>query len=175
MPPAPPSRRAILQALAGLSAFALLPGCTGDDGPDTPGAGRGEPDPDLALLARAIIEKQDLLAAYETTLARHRQLGARLEPLRADHAAHLAALTDFRPLDPGAAPEPSASASPTGAAVPTERAAAVQALAAAELAAAGRRIGQCREARDPQLARLLAALGGSEAAHTTVLRSAGSS
>ncbi len=149
--------------------MAVTAGCTsGDD--DGPAA--DEPDPDLDLLARAVAEKQDLLAAYEATLTRHRPLAARLEPMRADHAAHLAELSGFRPNVPTAAP--SASASPIGAAVPADRENAVEALAQAELAAAGRRIGQCREARDPQLARLLASLGGCEAAHTALLRAGGS-
>jgi hypothetical protein len=44
-------------------------------------------------------------------------------------------------------------------------------LARAELSSANRRIGQCERARDRQLARLLASIGGCEAAHTAVLRS----
>ncbi|MBA3745809.1 MAG: hypothetical protein H0X00_23325, partial [Sporichthya sp.] len=115
----PPSRRSVLQ-LAGVTALTVLAGCTGgDDGPDTPGAKGNEPDPDLALLARAIGDKQDLLAAYEATTTRHPQLSARLGPLREDHAAHLAALTGLRSDLP--APEASASASPTGRTVAADR------------------------------------------------------
>lgn len=173
----PPTRRTVLR-LAGVTALGALAGCTGDDdGPDTPGAKANEPDPDLALLARAITEKQDLLESYLLTLAAHPQLAARLNPLGKDHHAHLAALTDVRPDVPTA--EPSATGSPgpssnPGPAVPTDRAEAVEALAKAELAAAGRRIGQCRSAREPDLARLLASIGGCEAAHTAVLRAGGS-
>jgi hypothetical protein len=159
----------------GLTAVALAGGCTaGDDGPDSPGADGGEPDPDLDLLARAIGEKQDLLDGYAATTARHAPLAERLAPMRADHEAHLAALTGFRPdlPAPAAVPSagPSASASPTGPTAASDRARAVEDLAAAEHTAANRRIGQCETARDPKLARLLASIGGCEAAHTAVLR-----
>ena len=159
--------------------MALAGGCTsGDDGPDSPGADGGEPDPDLELLARAIREKQALLDDYAAATARHAQLTERLAPMRADHEAHLAALTGFRPdvPAPAAVPSPvlsagpSASASPTGPTVASDRARAVEDLAAAEQRAANRRIGQCGTARDPKLARLLASIGGCEAAHTAVLR-----
>lgn len=174
MPPAPPSRRTVLYGLAGLTALALVGGCTsGEDSPDSPRAARA-PDPDLELLARAVAEKQDLLAAYEAALTRHPELTERLRPMRADHQAHLAALTAFRPevtaAGPTASASPAAAASPTAAATQTDRARTVEDLAAAEQASANRRIGQCETARDRQLARLLASIGGCEAAHTAVLR-----
>lgn len=154
-----------------LTAVALAGGCTsGDDDPDSPGANGAEPDPDLDLLTRAIREKQHLLDEYAAVTARHAQLTDRLAPMRADHEAHLAALTGFRPDLPAPAATPSASASPTGPTVAGDRAQAVEDLAAAEHTAANRRIGQCETARDPDLARLLASIGGSEAAHTAVLR-----
>lgn len=169
MPPVPPSRRDVLHGLVGLTALALVSGCTsGDHGPDSPGADGGEPDPDLDLLARAIGEKQQLVDAYGAATARYPQLTERLGPTRADHEAHLAALTSFRP--DVVAPTPSASAPSTSPPPPSDRTRTVADLAAAELAAANRRIGQCETARDRQLARLLAAIGGSEAAHTAVLR-----
>ena len=154
-----------------LTAAALTGACTSGDGPDSSGPNGGEPDPDLDLLARAIAEKQDLLDGYAATTARHAQLTERLAPMRADHEAHLAALTGFRPDVPTPAVAPSASASPTAPSVASDRARAVEELAVAERAAANRRIGQCETARDPQLARLLASIGGCEAAHTAVLRS----
>jgi hypothetical protein len=162
----------ILRGLAG-AALLSLTGCTGDDdGPDTPGGKDSEPDPDLELLARAISGKQGLLAAYEITLTRHPQLADRLGPMRDDHAAHLAELTRFRGDLP--APDPSASAFPTGTVAPMDRNEAVQLLARTELSSAGARIAQCESARDAQLARLLASIGGSEAAHTAILRRSGS-
>ncbi|GAA0631995.1 hypothetical protein GCM10009547_39750 [Sporichthya brevicatena] len=167
MPPVPPSRRQVLAGLSAVTAVWLLPGCTGDDGDDGPDAGRA-PDPDLDLLARTIADKQNLLAAYAATTTRHPGLAARLDPMRADHAAHLAALTSFRSDVP--VPEASASAVPTAPAVPADPQRAVTALASAEHSAAGRRVGQCEAARDRQLARLIASIGGSEAAHTAVLR-----
>jgi hypothetical protein len=178
--PVPPlSRRSVLQ-LGGVTALALLGGCTGgDDGPATPGGKGAEPDPDLALLTTAIADKQDLLDTYDAALSAHPPLAARIRPLREDHAAHLAALTAIQEKKTGRpdlpTSEPSATGSPRpssnpGPVVPTDRDQAVEALAKADLAAAGRRIGQCESARDPELARLLASIGGSEAAHTAVLR-----
>jgi len=154
----------------GLTAYPLVSGCTSDNDNDGSPGGGSTPDPDLQLLADGVATTQDLLAAYEATLERHPQLADRLKPMRANHAAHLAALTSFRPDLPTAAPGPDASASPTAPSVPPARDQAVEALAAAELAAAGKRVGQARNARDPKLARLLASIGGSEAAHTAVLR-----
>ena len=89
---------------------------------------------------------------------------------KAEHMVrHLAALTGFRSDVP--VPEASATAAPTGPAVPADAQRAVTALATAEHSAAGRRISQCEAARDRRLARLIASIGGSEAAHTAVLRS----
>lgn len=168
--PASPSRRAVLRGLVGLTAFPLVSGCSSDDDNGGSPGGGSTPDPDLRLLADAVSTTQDLLAAYEATLARHAQLVDRLKPMRANHAAHLAALTSFRPDLPTVAPGPDASASPSAPSVPAARDQAVEALAAAELAAAGKRVGQARNAHDPELARLVASIGGSEAAHTAVLR-----
>jgi hypothetical protein len=161
-------------ALTGFGALGVLSGCTGSDDHGS-GGGTGEPDPDLALLARAVADTQDLLATYDRALDAQPALAPRVRPLREDHAAHLAALTGFRPDLP--TPGPSASAAPSSTPtpdVPGDRDKALELLARADFAAAGRRIGQCRSARDPQLARLLASIGGSEAAHAAVLR-AGSS
>lgn len=173
MPPAHPSRRAVLRGTIGLAAFVLVSGCTSDDdgGSGAPG-GKDAPNPDIALVTKAVADKEDLLAAYEATLTQFAQLSDRLKPLREDHAAHLAALTTELDKLGGRAeqPGPSASASPTGPSVPGSRDQAVEALATAELAAAGRRVGQCRDAKSPELARLLASIGGCEAAHTAVLR-----
>ena len=161
--------------LAGLSALGLLSACTGGgDGKDSPGAKGNEPDPDLALVTQAIAEKQELLDAYQATAAAFVGLAGQLGPLQLDHAAHRSALTRIQeqkaggPVPTSAAP--SASSSPTPSPVAKNTAAAIESLAAAETAAAGRRIGQCRNARDPELARLLASIGGSEAAHATELR-----
>ena len=167
------SRRAALQ-LGGVGALALLSGCTGgDDSGGSPGA-KGEPDPDLELLAQAIQEKQDLLDAYEATTSALPGLTSRLSPLQLDHDAHRGALLRLQDSKTGGAPppsgNPSASTSPTSPAAPKNTDAALEALATAESAAASRRIGQCRSARDPELARLLASIGGCEAAHTAVLR-----
>jgi hypothetical protein len=158
-----------------MTVLAGLAGCTShDNGAKAPGADGAEADPDLALLAQSIADKQDLLAAYAATLDSHSPLASLLGPLQLDHGAHLGALRRIQAQKAGgpelSTPGPSASASPTGPLVPAKTDAAVEALAAVESAAAGRRIGQCRSARDADLARLLASIGGCEAAHAAVLR-----
>ncbi|MGQ0630217.1 MAG: ferritin-like domain-containing protein [Sporichthyaceae bacterium] len=166
-----PTRRSILAAGTGVGiAFlggGLLTGCITDDplgGPDqTP-----TPDPDVALRATAVTDKQDLVARYDATLVRFPGLGPTLTTARADHLAHLARLGgEPRPVT-SVAPTPGTSAPPVAA----SRERAVSELVAAERSAATRRLAQCVRAGDPELARLLAAIGGCEAAHAAVLGSA---
>lgn len=178
MPLVLPSRRDVLRGFAGITVAAVLTGCSRKHG-NSPGAAgpAAGPDPDLALLATVIADKSELIAAYDAAVARFPQLEDRVRPLRADHTAHLAALTGFRPDVPAATPTVPAAATPSApppAAGKGAQNAAVEDLATAELAAAGRRVGQCRAAADPKLARLLASIGGCEAAHTALLRAAAS-
>jgi len=156
-------------ALAGVVG---LSGCTYDPRPPEP-----PPDPDTVLRDRIVADKRALLASYDATARRHPGLGKRLAPLRADHAAHMAALgapepTSTGPATPGPA-TPTGSAPGAGAtapAVPAAPRAAVRALVAAEAAAAALRVRDCVAANSPDLARLLAAIGGCEAAHAALLR-----
>lgn len=161
-----PSRRTILLGLVGAAVLVTVTGCTSDEPPAGSGSGPGAaPDPDLALAATAVADKLTLVALYEASIARFGGLGGRLASLREDHSAHAQALATFA----APAPAESASPSPPAPAVPDDRDRALMALAGAETAAAGRRIGQCEAAGNPELARLIAAIGGSEAAHAAVL------
>jgi hypothetical protein len=146
----------------------LVTGCGADHdrGPTRPSP-TPAPDPDLALIRKVIEDKRALLARYAATVDRFPGLTGRLAPFRADHVGHLAALD--APPDPGPTASPSATPTPEVPAVPAERRGAARALAKAEQAAADRRVGHCVDARDRDLARLLAAIGGCEAAHGLLL------
>ena len=159
----------------------LVAGCT-SDGPSSPApTSPAPPDPLLAELA----DERTLIAAYDATMARHPALRARLSAVRADHAAHAAALvTALGPAAPpspapsGTTPAPSGtSPSSTGTAssatassspVPGTAVAAVAALRAAERAAASGR-GTIALTAPPDRARLLAGISASEASHVAVL------
>jgi hypothetical protein len=148
---------ALLLAVAGgcsrPGSSAGSPGARHEPGPGTP------PDPDAGLLVGLRSAELSLIAQYDAVIAQFPALSARLTAMRADHAAHLAAVG-------GSAPEPSPT--PTAGA-PGDAGQAAATLAGAERTAASARIGECRGAHDPNLARLIAAIGGSEAAHAALL------
>lgn len=162
-------RRTVLTgaALVGLvGAGAALAGCTSDDAGGPRPDGPDEPDPDLALAEAVRTDKRELLARYDAVAARFGNLAGRLAPLRADHEAHLLALTAAAPAGGfDATPSPT----PGQDAVGDNRGRALSALARVETAAADRRVGQCVSAQDLSLARLIASIGGCEAAHATIL------
>ena len=152
------SRRALLTA----AVVAPLAACTSDPAPPPP------PDPDDVLREQAVERERSLLREYDAVLLVLPDLAARLTPLRAEHAEHLAALTG---------PPPSGSASPTPAASapdvpavppPATAAAALVALVAAEREAAAGHGAAVLEA-SPELAALLASLSASESSHPVVL------
>jgi hypothetical protein len=140
------SRRALL----GLVAALPLAGCTGAQDPPPP------PDPDDLLRAAAVEREQALLRAYDQALLALPALAPRLTAVRAEHAAHLAALTDADPPSP----DPS---SPPPAVAPTARS-----LVEAERAAGAAHAQAALEA-SRELAGLLAALSASELSHGVVL------
>jgi hypothetical protein len=77
-----PSRRTVLVA----GALTLTAACRNRRSP-TPA-----PDPDDALRAAALEREQELLAAYQSVIARRPALAPQLRPLAADKAVHVAAL-----------------------------------------------------------------------------------
>jgi hypothetical protein len=181
------SRRTVLAAGG---AGVLLAACT-DGGPAAPVVTiPPAPDPLLAELA----DEHRLVATYDATLLRYPALRARLAGPRADHAAHVEALSRLlgpAAPGPGAAPgsgtpdatgsgttgatgsgTPDATASGTpgagAAAVPATAAAALVALRAAERAAASAR-GTAALTAAADRARLLAGISASEACHLVVL------
>ena len=142
-----------------LTLSACLPGA--DDEPT-------RPDPDLVLRRRAARQVGELVTSYAAVVTAFPQADAgqldTLRSLAAEHEAHVAALA-------GPAPTASPSGTPTAPAtpvVPSSRADALRWLAGLDRAAARRRTRQSRQA-GPDLARLLAAVGASEATHAAVL------
>lgn len=152
------SRRTLLRLPVAVG-LAVLTACHG--GRSTPVPLPSPPtDPDAPLRRRAVAAEVRLLAAYDAAQLRHPVLRRTLVPLRAEHAAHLAALG-------GAAPGPSrAPARPAA-----DAGAALRGLIAAERAAALARAGDCL-AGSPALAALLASIGASEASHAVLLSTA---
>lgn len=142
-----PTRRAVLAS--GL----LLPvaACTSSE----PAPVRPVPvDPDVALRAAAVARERGLLAAYDAALQQDPGRAERLAPLRAEHAAHLAALGEQEaPSTVSPAPAPT----PLGGDLATAERAAAAAHAEATAAAS------------PALAAVLAQLAASEASHPVAL------
>jgi hypothetical protein len=162
MDQAGPSRRAVLVG-AGLLAVAA---CSSGTEPEPP-----RPDPDLPIRALAADGVRRLVALYDAVSRAHPQLRAELAPLAAETAAHLSALEPpaTRPsASTGSSTTPSATASPD-VTVPAAAPAARTALVRAERREAGLRVTQLAAASSA-LARLLAAIGASEATHATLLR-----
>ncbi len=105
-----PTRRVMLTASAALPLIAVA-GCKGVGALATPPA----PAPDVGVLKAAIAGEQLMIARYEAVLAgaaqRARGLTAALDPLLAEHRAHLAQLRSSLFVPAGAAsPSPSRSA-----------------------------------------------------------------
>lgn len=164
-------RRDLLGAALGTAGLALVAGCTGTPPPrPRPSPTPTGPDPQLADLEN----EQALLAAYDATLRAHPKLADRLRPVRADHAAHAAALR--RLLTPAggrrrtsASPTPPA---PTVSPVPADPAAALAALRTAEQSAYAARTRACLAAATDRAA-LLGSIAASEASHGVLLGSPG--
>ncbi|GAA2717855.1 hypothetical protein GCM10010315_32310 [Streptomyces luteosporeus] len=148
-------------ALLGGGAAALLTGCSGS------GAGSGGEDSATAqrLKERAGQQSAALLAHYDATLAAHPGLAPRLRPLRAEVARHAEA---FGPGPGSPSPSAGAGAPPD---VPQDEKAALAALAEAERRTADTRTAALAAA-PPGLARLLASVAASGAAHAYLLTGA---
>jgi hypothetical protein len=131
--------------------------------------------PDQLVAQRVAAAEQALLAAYDAVTVAHPELAGRLASFRADHAAHLQGLV------PGATPSttPSdtspASSPPSGFAAarpplssPPASTAILHDLADLERTAATARLGDVATTSG-SLARLIASIGGGEAAHAALL------
>jgi hypothetical protein len=118
------------------------------------------------LADAAAVRERSLLAAYDAAVALVPALAERLGPLRAEHAAHLAALAV--PELPPPSSGPSASPSPAPQALPADPAGLLAALAGLERAAASAHADACVRA-GRGLAVVLASAAASEASHPVAL------
>jgi hypothetical protein len=153
------TRREGLIALALAGPAALLAACTSDTAEPGP-----TPSPTTSPEGAAESVAADealLVASYDAALAALPDADpaviALLTGIRDQHAAHRDALGGTS-LVPDAPPQPAAQA------------AVIDELLAAERQAARDRIDACETAADPELARLLAMIGASEASHVPALR-----
>jgi hypothetical protein len=164
MKDAGPSRRSVLAATALLAAAA----CTKGNAPQP----KPTVNPDVAIRRAVRADVAALVALYDVNVRAHPGLADRLGPLAGETTAHLEALREPAPLTSTATPSDTAATSATAPSVAaaTTPAAAVAALATAEQQAGRRRVTQLGGA-SPALARLIAAIGASEATHAALLRS----
>ncbi|MFT2019039.1 hypothetical protein ACMA1D_24835 [Streptomyces sp. 796.1] len=189
--PTGPRRRSLLAVAGGAVGIsgigALLTGCS-DDSRDT-AAADGRTSADARLRSEAARASTALLAQYDATIGAHPALANRLRPLRSEVARHAAAFGSPAPsASPTAPPVPASAArseppkaaadSPTadGAAsgaprtegVPRNPRAALTTLASAERRTADTQLAALTTA-SPELARLLASVAASNAAHAYLL------
>jgi hypothetical protein len=169
---ADPTRRAVIAAAASLPLVAVS-GCSGVDVLATPPS----PAPDVGLLRAAINGEQLMVTWYSAVLrgpaggGSPATLAAALEPLLAEHRAHLSQLRSRMIVPVGSAsPSPSRRA-PAAQAAPTAPSTAIAFLRAAEQAAASAMLGRLRGA-SPSLAQLFASISASEATHVPALADA---
>ncbi|MBB5940018.1 hypothetical protein FHS42_007116 [Streptomyces zagrosensis] len=170
--PTGPRRRSLIALVGGsigaAGTGALLTGCTDDSG------GSGHTDArasaDERLRSHAARESAALLARYDATAEAHPALANRLRPLREEVARHAEAFGST----PASAspPNPAADATSGGPlrtpAVPRHARKALTALAEAERHTADARV-LALAAAPPELARLLASVAASNAAHAYLL------
>ena len=173
---AKPTRRVVLAAAAMLP-LAAVSGCDGADvlaAPPTPA-------PDVAVLREAIAAEQLMITRYAAVLHEAGgtggiaagSLAAALEPLLAEHRAHLAQLRS-RLIVPAGSKAGSATrrgSAPAVATVPSAVSAGIAFLRTAEQAAATAMLSRLRGA-PPSLAQLFASIGASEATHVPALDAA---
>jgi hypothetical protein len=137
--------------------------------------------PDQLVAQQVAAAEQALLAAYDAVTVAHPELAGRLAPFRADHAAHLHGLvpgatpstrTSSNTAPSSAAPVSSAPSSSASAGPPVSSPPASTAilhqLANLERSAAAARL-QDVATTSGSLARLIASIGGCEAAHAALL------
>jgi hypothetical protein len=173
---AKPTRRVVLAAAAMLP-LAAVSGCDGADvlaAPPTPA-------PDVAVLREAIAAEQLMITRYAAVLheaggtggTAAGSLAAALEPLLAEHRAHLAQLRSrlIVPAGSPASPAPPRGRAPAAATVPPAASAGLAFLRAAEQAATAAMLSRLRGA-PPSLAQLFASIGASEATHVPALDAA---
>lgn len=166
--PSGPRRRSLLTGAAGAAGAVLLSGCSDSgstDADERPSAAAAR------LRARSARDSGELLGRYDAVLAAHPSLAGRLDPLRAEVKRHEKVFSEgSAPPSPAAASgSPSPSAAPSRKpSVPKNEKDAVRELAKAERELAKRRGSDLLDA-PAELARLLASVAASGAAHAYLL------
>lgn len=120
---------------------------------------------DVRALFAAVSAERNLISLYTRTMAGYSTLAPKLEPLLAEHWAHLAQLRSRIIEPPGKTIPDRVTSRPP---IPATRAAAVARLRAAEQAAVTSQLRRLAGAT-PSLAQLYASIAASEATHVTVL------
>ncbi len=166
---AQPARRALLAFTIAAAGSAWLAGCKGIAAlgpvPGVPG--------DVRTLEQAIAAEEALVMLYKGATGQLPRTAAVIAAIGAEHEAHLSHLRARLILPPRLARTKIAPSSGMPS-LPADRAGVLGALAAQERAAAVRLTGQLADA-PAGLAKLLASISASEAAHVVYLRRAGSS
>ncbi|WP_203917331.1 hypothetical protein [Rugosimonospora africana] len=159
------TRRAVLGTVVGGATLAAAAGCgwLGGGGGSDAGA-RSKPSP----LAPALAATLTLIDLYTATMAGQPSLTGKLDPLLADHRAHVTALNAAM-APASAAPTGPATGSPSaGAGVPPDPAEALAAVRAAEQAARDSAVRDCLAAQ-PRYASLLGSIAACRSCHLEVL------
>jgi hypothetical protein len=166
-----PARRRVLRAAAAALPLAAVSGCQGIGILSAPPS----PAPDVILLEGAIAAERLMVDRYAAVRRGARAwpatLAEALEPLQAEHQAHLAQLQSRLVVPRGSAATPSPSPSGRAArplAVPTAPATALAFLSEAEQAAVSAMLARLPHA-PASLAQLFASVSASEATHVPVL------
>lgn len=142
-------------------------GCTDDA---DPAADEPAQDPDAALAAEVVAALDGLLALHAAAVVRHPRLARRLQPARAAHEGHRAAVVEAAAAGEGVAVPPAGpSASPPVDDVPARGPATVRAVATAEADAAETLSRLAFSARSGPFARLIAGMAASSHQHALAL------
>jgi len=163
-----PTRRVVLAAAAMLP-LAAVSGCDGADVLSTPPS----PAPDVVTLREAIAAEQLMITHYSAVLhdaGAAGSLAAALDPLLAEHRAHLVQLRS-RLIVPSGGPAAPRTRPTPAATVPATPSGGVAFLRTAEQAAATAMLSRLIGA-PASLAQLFASIGASEATHVPVLDAA---
>lgn len=155
MPEPMVTRRQGLTAMAILGPVGFLAACRASSEPEPVG-----PTPSAATVATAVAaQEQELVVQYDAAIAAFPEIAAALQVIRDQHVEHATS------LDATSSPS---SAPPSE--VPESVDEAILALVKAERRATRQRIDACVEAQEAGLARTLAFIAASEAAHVPALR-----
>ena len=160
------TRRQGLIALAVVGSMGMLAACTTTEEPGPPsGSGSSaEPSSGDALAARVAADEAALIARYDSILAARPAIdpaaAALLAAIRDEHVQHRDALGGTAAPS---SPAPAISSASAG----------LSELPRAERQASRSRVRACEDAQEPELARLLAFIAASEAAHVPALRDVG--